>query len=180
MKTALGNFGFLVLVGVGTLFLIGPVMALISVAASVFITVLSAIVGLASILVVFALVGLLIYLPCREMGKMISAYWGEAARQTVADPVSRGWLTEWRKVREGSVTAWARCRGIGPVVGGVALETVCGAVVLGVLAALVSADLRPSQQEVNVVCGVLLGTLFGFLIGLVNYTSAHHILGSRH
>jgi hypothetical protein len=61
----------------------------------------------------------------------------------------------------------------------VILETVCGAIIVGTLAGMIGYDFRHHLRDTYVLCGILIGSLLGLLIGLANYGVVPHGVGAE-
>jgi hypothetical protein len=92
---------------------------------------------------------------------------------------SAGWLLErygvfLRQLREWCSLVLAKVQNLGWKVGGVALETACGGVLLGSLAGLTKGNIPGRMQDEYIGFAILAGLALGLLVGLANYLPARN------
>ncbi len=189
MGHLLSKLAFLTFLGFAVIMLTGPVLGLLGVVVGLGVAVLS-------VILPFAFVGFLIWLPfylfdqwrrsqnpvgrqwqAQHPGKRMAQFqqMGQhpgmgQQQQQMWSPLARRCGGAVRQTADAARAAGEQCCAFGHALGGIFLETVCGAATLGILAAFVATELPHRQMENYVVVGILLGSLFGFLIGLANHT----------
>jgi hypothetical protein len=169
---ALCHLGRLIVIGFMTMVLIGPVLGVLA-------ALLWLIVTLLSIFLPFAVIGFLVWLPYRLLSGR-----GSAVNETklfvkgtfqalVAAPVR---LLLWLPAlaRMGLQKTWSA----GRRVGGILLETGCGAMLGGGLGWLTAAHFSTRERVFYVLGGVLAGAVFGLLVGLINHLPSFRGQGS--
>jgi hypothetical protein len=152
----------LAMVGFAVIFLSGPVIGLLSV-------IFSLVVSVFAILLPFALVGFLIWLPIRALTSGKHLAWREATTTTrsVCGGVFRRSYSACRYVTSGSAggirNLWHRIHFYPRAFGGLLLEVVSGAAVGAVLGGALG--MRHDTYEASIPLGVLAGATLGFVIG---------------
>jgi hypothetical protein len=174
---ALGHVAYLALLGFLAIILIGPAAALLGVLISVAAALLSVAVALLSALLPFAVIGALIWLPYQLLTHRPTIdrdrvrQGARAVYQKVVVPPAHWCAQGCRWTAQAAPSAWEKCHSALGRAGGVLLETLCGAIILGVLAGLLGAGLGPKHVESYCAVGILLGAGFGFVVGLANHAA---------
>jgi hypothetical protein len=171
-KTAC-NAVYLAMLGFLAVLLIGPVIAILGVVVSLVVTVLSVLVGVFAALLPLIIIGFLIYLPfhvfdVRTSGRKL----GRVTRRVFDTLVTKPAECSGRLVRQTAAVlpaVWHKTRGIGWAIGGIFLEMMAGAVVLGALTALMF-QLNPQlRYEGQVGIAAAIGAMLGLMIGIRNH-----------
>jgi prepilin signal peptidase PulO-like enzyme (type II secretory pathway) len=156
-RNALSHITCWLAMGFAAVLLIGPILAVVG-------FVLSLVVAVVSSALPFLVVGFLIWLPfqlsCQRKRRPSSA-----GRSVQVTPLHAA-------CERTPVSRWEKLRWLVRPVGGIMLETACGAVLLGGLAVLIAHDMRPREREEYLVCGTIIGSVVGLLVGLANYLPA--------
>jgi hypothetical protein len=165
---------YLAMLGFLAVLLIGPVLAIMGVVVSLVVAVLSVLVGIFSAILPFILIGFLIYLPLHLFEVRTTAWrkLGRVTRRLFDTLVVKPADYSARLVgRTAAVlpAVWHKARGIGWAIGGIFLETMAGATVLGALTALMF-KLNPHlHYEGQVGIAAVIGAMLGLMIGICNH-----------
>jgi hypothetical protein len=158
------TFGYLVLIGFLTLLFIGPIIALVTAAISLAVTVFS-------VFLPFALIGLLVWVPYHLFTHGGEATWQRTCE--LAHGAKDAALAVPRRLCGG---AWSRVCTLGSaardfnraalrVLGIFLLEAVCGALIGGLLGFLAAADL-PGRREWYILAGAGFGLAVGAIVAI--------------
>jgi hypothetical protein len=156
------RIGFFALIGFAVLFLSAPVIAVIS-------AVLSLILAVLTLVVPFALIGLLVWIPLRGFSKGAGAAWkdlhltGEMVRGTVNAALHLSTHVTGRMIRFGN-TLREILQEKASFIGAVLLEILCGALVGAVLGALPGLPYQPNY--VVIACCTAIGAMLGILVAI--------------
>jgi hypothetical protein len=152
------KFGYFAFMGVAALILAGPVIALLSLVISLILAVLS-------ILVPFAVIGLLIWLPIRILSGNPSKAWTEARkaggvlwRSVLRPPLQLG-----KRLFSWFGNAFGASRGRAQQVGGILMETTCGAAVGALLG--VAAGMGKEEMYADAGLAAAVGAVVGLFVG---------------
>jgi hypothetical protein len=194
----LSKVAFLAFLGFAVVMLSGPSLALLGIAVGMTVAVVS-------VVLPFALIGLLIWLPFylfdqARRRRLTARQWQQQSlRRGLHEPMAGQWQQQSqqggqgqqqcqqqssppvirqipRRVEKSAASTWNDCCHAGRTVGGILMETLCGAAVLGILAGFVASEMPRREMGGYIFVGTALGALFGFLIGLANYGQSRHSL----
>ncbi len=154
----LNKFGYLALLGFAAIMLTGPVIALMALAFSI-------VVGFFSVLLPFAVMGLILWLPIRAVTDSPSEAWREASEAV---------QKVWRNVLEPPYLwfrrffAWIKTssnstRTFSMQIGGILLETICGAAVGAMIG--VAAEMGKETIETDAALCAAVGAAIGLFVG---------------
>jgi hypothetical protein len=169
--------------GVVALFVLAPVLALVGMLLAFAGMVLSALFPLVVIGLLIWAIQYLLYESrpvTRPLFRNCAAGTLRGGRAVAAGCCrSAGWLLERsaafvRQLHTRSALALEKVQNLGWRVGGVALETVCGGVLLGSLAGLTKGNIPGRMQDEYVGFAILAGLAVGLMVGLANYSSARN------
>jgi hypothetical protein len=173
-KRTLCNAVYLAMLGFLAVLLIGPVIAILGVVVSLVVAVLSVLIGVFSAILPFIVIGFLIYLPFHVFDLQTTGWrkLGRVTRRVFDTLVTKPAEYSGRLVRRTAAVlpaVWHKTRGIGWAIGGIFLEMMAGAVVLGALTALMF-QLNPHlRYEGQVGIAAAIGAMLGLMIGIRNH-----------
>ncbi len=108
--SALRTAGFLALVGLAGIVLLGPVIGVISAVFALFCVVFSLLVSLFSVVLTFAIIGLCFWLPLRLLGGGRSAAWREFAFKARHLALSSWHMLAWYWRGTWTLASWLRAK----------------------------------------------------------------------
>lgn len=173
-KNAVCHGAYLAILGLLCVLLAGPVLAILGVMVSLVVAGLSVLVGVFSAVLPFILIGFMAYLPLYMLRSKTPAWCtlGLVTGRMFNSLVVRPCEASARLVRHSATVVpaiWHKTHSIGWAVGGVFLETVAGAVILGTLTAL-PFKMNPELHyggEIGI--AVAIGAMLGLMVGICNH-----------
>jgi hypothetical protein len=181
-KSVFRTIALLALLGLVSLFLAGPVLAVIAAVVSVVCVVLSVLLSVFAVVFVFAVIGFFVWVPVRLIYGKDDAAWRDAAQKGKILGVSLfaflcRFLTEtwkvlswgWRHASSAMQTGWSWTCQYARLAGTIVLESISGAVLGGMV---VWVGVGGEELPHLIALGAGLGALLGVLVATLQQASS--------
>jgi hypothetical protein len=164
-SNALRKFGYFAFMGFAALLLAGPLIGIVVALFSLF-------VAMISLLAPFAVIGLLVWVPIRVLSGSPRKAWTEArqAGGTLWNSVLKPPLARGKRICSWAGGAFGSTRDRAEQVGGMLVETICGAAVGALLG--IAAGIGSQDSVVDAGMGAAAGAVVGMFVGFTRVGSA--------
>jgi hypothetical protein len=164
-SSVLRKFGYFAFMGLAALLLAGPLLGIVVALFSLF-------VAMVSLLAPFAVIGLLVWVPIRVLSGNPRKAWDEArqAGGTLWNSVLKPPMARGKRMCSWAGGAFGSTRGRAEQVGGMLVETTCGAAVGALLG--IAAGIASQEFVADAGMGAAAGAVVGMFVGFTRIGSA--------